>query len=111
MTEKKKRNAPVRPITPGTTLGANLERERIAANMTTRALGELTGLSASGIGDLIGGRVTNPGVDALYAIATALGVRIEDLMGVPRVEATTRYRSRARTGRHVTKPVAVEGND
>jgi len=109
MTEtKKKRRGVVKPITPGSTLGANIEGERQAAGMSTRALGELAGIPQSSIQYVIAGRITNPSMDFMYAIATALGVRMEDLMGVPRVEATTRYRSRARTGRHVTKPVAVE---
>jgi transcriptional regulator with XRE-family HTH domain len=50
----------------------------------------------STLGTIEGGRIKNPGVFTLYAIASALGVRLEDLMGVQRIEVTTKGRRHER---------------
>lgn len=78
------------------TLGDNVRRERLARGFTAAALSHVTGVAATAITSIERGTVTNPGVYTLYAIATALGVRIEDLAGVTRVDHTTKGRSRAR---------------
>jgi transcriptional regulator with XRE-family HTH domain len=83
-----------------TTLGANVTRERDAAGLTMRALASMAGVSPSQLSNIESGKIRNPGVESVYGLATALGIRIEDLMGAPRVEVTTRYRSRSRGNRH-----------
>lgn len=79
-----------------TTLGENVERERLAAGLTYRDLAEMAGVSQTQVGGIVRGKIANPGVFTLYGLAVALGVRVEDLMGVPRVDHTTKGRSRAR---------------
>lgn len=79
-----------------TALGDNLRELRLARGITAHALGEATGIAATAITGIERGKVANPGVYTLYAIATTLGVRLEDLMGVQRVEHTTKGRTRAR---------------
>jgi len=98
--------APLRVSTGA--LGANIERERQAANLTMRQLADMAGCTPSFVANIVSGKTTDPGASFLYGFATALGVRMEDLMGVPRVEVTTRYRSRSRGNRHVTTPVGPE---
>lgn len=69
---------------------------RLEREITSTVLAELSGVSAGNITEIELGRIVNPGVFTLYSIAVALGVRVEDLMGVPRVEKTTKGRSHAR---------------
>lgn len=86
-----------KPLAPTTTaLGANLRAARLEAGWNHRELAEMTGANQTTYSDVETGRITNPGVYTLYKLAVVLGVRLEDLMGVPRVEATTKGRSRAR---------------
>jgi transcriptional regulator with XRE-family HTH domain len=63
--------------------------------LTDRA--HLGGVKASStLGTIESGRVKHPGAFMLYAIASALGVRMEDLMGVQRIEITTKGRRHER---------------
>lgn len=82
--------------TPTTTLGENVDRERREADLTYAELAELAGVSQTQIQGIVSGRIKNPGVYGLYGLAVALGTRMETLLGVPRVDHTTKGRSRAR---------------
>lgn len=79
-----------------TTIGTNLRAAQADAGLTNRALGAMAGVGPTTISSIVTGRLANPGVYTLYGLAIALGVRMEDLMGVPRVELTTKGRSRVR---------------
>lgn len=79
-----------------TALGDNLRVARLTRGLSAARLGELAGVAPSHISSIETGKRPNPGAFTLYAIARVLGVRLEDLMGVPRVERTTKGRSNAR---------------
>lgn len=81
---------------PTTVLGANVRAARQQGGWSIGQLADMTGASRASYSDMESGRITNPGVYTLYKLAVVLGVRLEDLMGVPRVEVTTKGRSRAR---------------
>jgi transcriptional regulator with XRE-family HTH domain len=70
--------------------GKRLRAARNAAGLTQKQLGELSGKGRSYVAQIERGDLVNPGIDTFYPIATALGVRIEDLMGVPRIERLTK---------------------
>lgn len=74
-------------------LGANLRKERVRRGHTQKTLGAILDLGRGTVASIESGTVTNPGVYTLYRIAVALGVPMEDLMGVPRVAHTTKGRS------------------
>lgn len=73
-------------------LGTNARAARLERGLTIRALAHMASLSPSVVAELESGRIKDPRVSTLYAIAVALGIRMEDLMGVQRVEATTKGR-------------------
>jgi transcriptional regulator with XRE-family HTH domain len=77
-------------------LAANLRAERIRRGYTQRTLGGVLELGRGTVASIETGKVVNPGVYTLYRIAVALGVPMEDLMGVQRVTNTTKGRSRVR---------------
>jgi transcriptional regulator with XRE-family HTH domain len=81
-------------------LGANIRREREAAGLTMTALtarAQLGGHRASStLSTIESGHVKSPSVWTVYALAHTLGVRMEDLMGVQRIEATTKGRIQER---------------
>lgn len=81
-----------------TALGASLLAARLDAGLTHRQLGAMAGIAGSTISSIETGKAPNPGAYTLYRVAIVLGVRLEDLMGVPRVELTTKGRSRVRRG-------------
>lgn len=62
-------------------LAINLRRVREARRLTQNALGQRAGVSRNYIASLEGGRITNPGVFPVYALARALGVTVEALLG------------------------------
>lgn len=64
-------------------LGANLRRIRETRGLTQAALAAKAGMSRNYVAALEGGRIASPGVQAIYAIADAMGVRIEAIMGRP----------------------------
>lgn len=68
------------------TFGANLRRIRRAADVTQDRLAELTGIDGSYIARLEAGANT-PGLDKVYALATALGCGIDELAGLPAPDA------------------------
>lgn len=73
-------------------LGSNLRRAREARRLTQSDLGERAGVSRNYIASLELGRIRNPGVFPLYALAQALGVTLESLLG-RRTLATTPVRA------------------
>ena len=80
----------------GPIIGANLKRERRKIGLTQGEFADSIGQSRSYVVQVENGYVKTPGVLPVYVWATALGVRMEDLMSMPRVEHTTKGRSRAR---------------
>lgn len=80
----------------GRIIGKNLRRERERNELTQKDFAALIGQSRSFITQVENGYVKVPGVHAVYVWASALGVRMEDLMEVPRVEHTSKGRFRAK---------------
>lgn len=62
-------------------IGARLRDARAAKGLSLRALAQSLGVSASLISQIETGK-TQPSVSTLYAIVTALGVSIDELLGV-----------------------------
>lgn len=62
-------------------IGARLRDARTARGLSLRALAQSLGVSASLISQIETGK-TQPSVSTLYSIVTALGVSIDDLLGV-----------------------------
>lgn len=62
-------------------LASNIRRVREARGLTQEALGARAGVSRNYIASLELGRITNPGAFPLYALARALGVTLEALLG------------------------------
>lgn len=64
-------------------LGANLRRVRELRGYTQDALAVVAGVTRGYVASIEGGRITNPGAYTLYALAGALGVTVEALLGRP----------------------------
>jgi len=62
-------------------IGGRLRDERLARGLSLRGLAQSLGVSASLISQIETGK-TQPSVSTLYAIVTALGISIDDLLGV-----------------------------
>src|SRR5690349_8023169 len=62
-------------------IGARLRDARTAKGLSLRALAQTVGVSASLISQIETGK-TQPSVSTLYAIVTALGVSIDELLDV-----------------------------
>lgn len=86
----------VRTNTP-TPLGRTLRQERMRRDLSQEALAEMAGISKTSVAYIEAGKIQAPSAFIVYALASSLGVRMEVLMGVPRVEITTKGRSRARS--------------
>lgn len=80
----------------GKTIGRNLRAAREREEINQKQFAELIGQSRSFITQVENGYVKVPGVHAVYVWASALGVRMEDLMEVPRIEHTSKGRKRAK---------------
>lgn len=80
----------------GRTIGENMKRERLAANMTQQQLADLSAHSRSYVAQTENGFVKGPGARSVYLWASVLGVRMEDLMSLPRIEHTSKGRFRAK---------------
>lgn len=78
----------------GNGLAGNLRAARRERGLTQETLATVAGTSKSYIATLESGKVTNPGVYSLYALALGLGMRLEDLMGVSLLENSTKARVR-----------------
>jgi transcriptional regulator with XRE-family HTH domain len=77
-------------------LQENVRAQREAHDLKKVDLSRMAHVSPAFLSNVESGKIKNPGVYSLYAVAVALGVRLEDLMGVQRVEATTKGRTTAR---------------
>lgn len=62
-------------------LATHLRRIRETRGFTQSALAARAGMTRDYIASLEGGRIRNPGVEALYSIAEVLGVTMEAIMG------------------------------
>lgn len=62
-------------------LSARLQRLREARGLSTRALSRAAGLSASLVSHVETGRIRDPGLGTLRALAGALGVGLAELAG------------------------------
>lgn len=79
-------------------LAENLRRVRIERGLTQAALAKVAGTTRTNIASFELGRTANPGVFTLYPVALALGCPLEELMGVSRIEASTKATVRRRNG-------------
>jgi transcriptional regulator with XRE-family HTH domain len=77
-------------------LALNLRTARVERGMSQDRLAQMGGTSKSYINNLESGKIATPGAFKLYGIALALGLRLEDLMGVQLLEDTTKGRVRRR---------------
>lgn len=86
------------PITrqPTTVLGANIRRRREDLEWTQGQLARAAGVGPGTISDLEAGRMVEARASYLYRIALALGVTMEDLMGVQPLHRTTKAMVRRR---------------
>jgi transcriptional regulator with XRE-family HTH domain len=66
---------------PVPSLARRIRRLREAAGMTQQALAVAAGLSISAVTKLEQGQNEDPRVSTLLALAQALGVRVDDLLG------------------------------
>lgn len=80
-----------------------LRAARTAAGLTQHELGRLSDTGRTYIAQVEIGRITNPGAYTLYAVCAVLGLRMEDLMNVPRVERTTKGLSRRRAAERAAR--------
>jgi transcriptional regulator with XRE-family HTH domain len=80
----------------GAIIGKNLRAARAREGMALKELAAHIGLSASYVSQVENGYVKTPGIGPLYTWASALGVRMEDLMELPRIEHTSKGRRRAK---------------
>jgi transcriptional regulator with XRE-family HTH domain len=70
---------------PKTTLGVNIRTRRIMLNWSQEQLAQRAGVTRNTISLLEMGESTYAKADTLYKLACALGVRMEDLLGVPKL--------------------------
>lgn len=84
---------------PSDALRENVRVQRLAHDLSKADLSRNAHVSPTLLSNIETGKITNPGVYTLYAVAVTLGVRMEDLMGVQRIEGTTKGRVNARRDR------------
>jgi len=66
-----------------TTFGDRLLLARRYAKLDQKELGRRANVSNTYISDLENGRVTNPGIEIVFALADALGMPAAELLGLP----------------------------
>lgn len=66
-----------------TTFGDRLLLARRYARLDQKELGRRANVSNTYISDLENGRVTNPGIEVVFALADALGMPVAELLGLP----------------------------
>lgn len=66
-----------------TTFGDRLLLARRYAKLDQKELGRRANVSNTYISDLENGRVTNPGIEVVFALANALGMSVAELLGLP----------------------------
>ena len=66
-----------------TTLGDRLLLARRYAKLDQKELGRRANVSNTYISDLENGRVTNPGIEVVFALANALDMSAAELLGLP----------------------------
>lgn len=76
-------------------LGRRLQEARQAAGLTQQALCQKAGLSYSTLAKIERGAIKTPSIFTIQSIATALGVSLDELIGVPAPPAKQRQRSKS----------------
>ena len=74
-------------------IGEKIKAARIAARMTQADLAKILGVAYQNIGQWDSGK-RNPKLDTIIKIAEALGVRIEDLMGLETFDTGAEFEER-----------------
>ena len=74
-------------------IGEKIKAARIAARMTQADLAKILGVAYQNIGQWESGK-RNPKLDTIIKIAEALGVRIEDLMGLETFDTGAEFEER-----------------
>ncbi len=63
----------------GVVIGKNVRSSRLAKGLTQRVLDQVSGVRESWINQLENGHVSDPATSKLRALATSLGVTLDDL--------------------------------